>query len=172
MPDPEALQVGEDDLPALRVQAREAYDAAVAGAISRKGVPHDLSAADALVELPLTASERRLLWCGVRLLFSGPAQMTDEVARVVGFSDAADFKASWERLSEAVKEGQPLRPRDWHRVVATTEIGFSSVTVGAAWDWYPVTGINEEAALLLLRAVQSKALATIRESKRFIQQAP
>ena len=143
----------------LRAQARAAYNLAIDAAIARAkaGDARSWVPPDERVSLALNDAERRFLYCGLSHLFGGPAAMTDSLALVIGFNSADHFAAEVRRLWSAIEAGDPLTPADWFRVIATTEIGFASIGLGAAWDWYPVTGIPDEHALLLLRAIQSKA---------------
>jgi hypothetical protein len=117
-------------------------------------------AADDLTSVDLTPEERRVLRFGL-LMWGGPASMTDEIARAIWFDGRKDFNEQRDRLRDAIGEQEALSPRDWHRALAATELGYISWVLGAAGDWPIVSGIEDHAALDHIRAIQKK-LAWVR----------
>jgi hypothetical protein len=108
----------------------------------------------------LSPEEKLVLRHGL-LVWGGPASMTDEIARAIWFSDREDFYAHRDRLRDAIKDDVPLTPRDWHRALAATELGFISKILGAAGDWHIVSGIDDHDVLNHIRSIQAK-LAWVR----------
>ena len=115
-----------------------------------------------VVAIDLTAQERNLLVQGLGH-WGGPAQPTDELARVMGFLGEEDLlRGEGRRLRESVAEGVALTWLDWRRTLLATEIVFASVIVGAGWDWSITTGLSDEETIKLLRAAQEKVLRAVR----------
>lgn len=107
------------------------------------------------VYVDLTADERQVLRFGL-LVWGGPASMTDEIARAIWFAGREDFYMEQDRLVAAIEGEEALTPRDWHRALAAMELGFISAILGAAGDWWVVSGIDEHVALDQIRAIQEK----------------
>jgi hypothetical protein len=118
-------------------------------------------AADELTGVDLTDDERRVLRFGLLMWSGGPAWMTDEIARAIWFDDREDFNEQRDRLWDAIEAQKPLSPRDWHRALAATELGYISWVLGAAGDWPMVSGIEDHTALDHIRPIQKK-LAGVR----------
>jgi hypothetical protein len=66
--------------------------------------------------------------------------MTDEIARLLWFDDREDAYEQLSRIRDAIGEQAPLSPRDWHRALAATELGYISAILGAAGDWSITSG--------------------------------
>jgi hypothetical protein len=113
------------------------------------------------LDVPLTEPERRLLCEGLNQ-WGGPARCTDELAGAMGFVDREDLFERGARLQEAVANGAALSRLDWFRVLAATEICFSSNLFGAGRDWRIVSGLSDEESLPLLRSVQTKLTREVR----------
>jgi hypothetical protein len=87
--------------------------------------------------------------------------MTDEIARAMWFAGREEFSAEQNRLRTAIKKQEPLAARDWHRVLAATELAFISKLLGGGGDWRIVSGIDDHPTLDHIRAIQRK-LAWVR----------
>jgi len=73
----------------------------------------------------LTEQERYLLTRGLRQ-WGGPADATDEVARVIGFTSVDELDEHGARIATALGAGQALTKPDWTAAVVATEIAFVS----------------------------------------------
>ena len=82
--------------------------------------------------------------------------MTDGVAALLGYKDAAAFAQDQDRLVDCASGASPATRADWRRLLTSSELAFASYALGGAWDWDIVTGIDDEASILILRALQSK----------------
>jgi hypothetical protein len=111
---------------------------------------------DEVVAPDLAEAELIFLGCAIRDIWGGPAKMTGEVAALLGYEDAAAFSRDQERLVDCASGGSPASRRDWRRLLLAAELAFASHELGGAWDWDTVTGIDDEAAVLVLRALQAK----------------
>jgi hypothetical protein len=109
----------------------------------------------------LTELERSVLRCGVHQ-WLGPAHCSDEMARVIGFADWADFAAHIRRLLLAIDEREPLSGEDWRRVLISAEMNFSSDIYGCGVEWSTVTGWSDEETVRALRSLQLKLVAVAR----------
>jgi hypothetical protein len=112
------------------------------------------------VPVELTRDERKVLWWGLNQ-WGGPVSMLDSIARMLWFAGRSEFVRERDRLAEAIRREDPLSPRDWHRVLAATELAFSSWTLGAAGNWTAVTGIDDHTTLDHIRSIQLK-VASVR----------
>ncbi len=75
--------------------------------------------------MELTEQERYLLTRGLRQ-WGGPADATDEVARVIGFTSVDELDEHAARIATALGAGQALTKPDWTAAVVATEIAFVS----------------------------------------------
>ncbi|MDA0179816.1 hypothetical protein OJ997_05885 [Solirubrobacter phytolaccae] len=141
---------------------RTAREAAYRGALARvrsRGEAGEVGRRrpeNEVVTPELAQAEVIFLRQAIGCIWGGPAKMTDEVAALLGYEDKAAFNQDQERLEHCVAGALPASRGDWRRVLLAAELAFASYELGGAWDWETVTGINEEAAILVLRAVQSK----------------
>ena len=113
------------------------------------------------VAVDLTIEERALLARGLRE-WDGPTRPTDELARVMGFTDIDDLDERGEHLAAAVERGDALTRGDWARALIATEFAFASDYYGAGWDWSIVAGFGDEETIRRLREVQLKLVGIAR----------
>lgn len=106
-----------------------------------------------LANVDLTDDERRLLLAGL-MEYGGPAAGAGALAPLVGAKDIDAFFQLTDRLSMAVKNGQPLSDLDWARALVLTEICWASDILGAASEFG--TNLSDERALPALRSLQRK----------------
>jgi hypothetical protein len=111
----------------------------------------------ARVAADLTKDERGVLGRGLRE-WGGPAAPTDEIARLIGFSDVRALHDDGRRIADAIYAGEPLAPDDWRRALLATELVFASDVVGSGVDWQSTAGISDEETIRLLRGVQRKLI--------------
>ncbi|WP_455352751.1 hypothetical protein [Streptomyces sp. SYSU K217416] len=114
------------------------------------------SASDLLAQDEIDLLIRALLEWG------GPARCSDGLAVGMGFSGMQDLLDQCRRLRAALKEGIPLPPADWARVLLATEIVFVSDLAGTGFEWSTTTGISDEKAIRLLRGIQRKLGKVVR----------
>jgi hypothetical protein len=107
------------------------------------------------VSVELTPREREVLVRGL-VERTGPARMTEPLARALWFDGLSDFEANLERLRNAIEAGDALPALDWHRALSATEVVFASWVLGAGGDWSIVTGLGDEETLRELRSIQRK----------------
>lgn len=120
-------------------------------------VPLAEASATGTMEVDLTSDERSLITSALAQ-WGGPAQPTQELLVAMGFQDEEDF-ASWRnRVLHTLLNEQALSPFDWRRVLITTEIGYASDYFGIGWEWETCTGIDDEAAIQVLRDIQLKLI--------------
>ena len=117
----------------------------------------------ARVAAELTEDERGVLGKGLGE-WGGPAAPTDEIARLLGFSDVRALRDDGRRIADAISAGEPLDPDDWRRALLATELAFASDVVGSGVDWQSTVGISDEETIRLLRSIQRK-LARIHRSR-------
>jgi hypothetical protein len=110
-------------------------------------------AADELVDVNLSDDERRLLLAGL-MEYGGPAAGAAVLAPLVGAKTVDAFFQLTDRLSLAIKKGQPLSGLDWMRALVLTEICWASDVLGAAVEF--ATNMSDERALPALRSLQHK----------------
>ncbi|SDS42794.1 hypothetical protein SAMN04515669_1075 [Jiangella sp. DSM 45060] len=72
----------------------------------------------------------------------------------MGFRSVAAFGAETRRLLAALRDGRPLPPADWVRLLLSAEIVVMSDVVGAGRDWAIVTGHSDAETLVALRGLQ------------------
>lgn len=146
------------DLERLRGAREAAYREALARAGSRSeaGDVGRHRPDDEIVEPELAEAEVLFLRHAIGGIWGGPAKMTDEVAALLGYSDKASFSQDQERLVQCAEGAVPASREDWRRLLLAGELAFASYGLGGAWDWEIVTGISDEAAILVLRTLQSK----------------
>ena len=113
-----------------------------------------------LLSIDLAEDERQLLVSGLNQ-WGGPARCTEEMAWAMGFDSIKDLLDAADRLIDAVQRQRPMSRFDWTRALIAAEVCFSSVVVGAAWDWSIVTGVSDEDSLALLRRVQTKLINVV-----------
>lgn len=115
------------------------------------------------VDADLTKHERAILACGL-IEWGGPAKPTDEIARVLGFTDVRALHDEGRRIARALRSGEALTPTDWRRALLATELVFASDLVGSGMDWWVTTGFGDEATVRLLRSVQRKLVSIARQT--------
>src|SRR4051812_21684462 len=106
-----------------------------------------------LAGVDLTDDERRLLLAGL-MEYGGPAAGAGALAPLVGAESVDAFFELTDRLSAAIKNGQPLSGLDWARALVLTEICWASDILGAASEF--ATNLSDERALSALRSLQRK----------------
>jgi hypothetical protein len=105
------------------------------------------------VDVDLTDDERRLLLAGL-MEYGGPGAGARVLAPLVGTKNTDAFFQLTDRLSAAIKNGQPLSGLDWARAVLLTEICWASDILGAASEFG--ANLPDERALPALRSLQRK----------------
>ncbi len=110
---------------------------------------------DVELVVDLTAEEREVILDAL-VQWGGPART--ELVIAMGFVDLEDFRTHCQRLMLLVRDGRPVRPWDWKRVLVSTEICFVSDYFGAGWDWETVTGLDDQSTLLATREIQDKVI--------------
>lgn len=129
----------------------------------RKSHPLDQNRSDPgpndLAEYDLTEGERRLLRDGTFHWF-GPAHASEELAKAMGFGSLENLKRDIGILSDAIMSRKALSHRDWTRALLSTEILFSSLVMGAAWDWEIISslGVSDAENLKILRLLQQRLI--------------
>jgi hypothetical protein len=106
-----------------------------------------------LAHVELTDVERRLLLAGL-MEYGGPAAGAGALAPLVGTESVEAFFQLTDRLTAAIKHGEPLSDLDWARALVLTEICWASDILGAASDFG--TNMSDEVALPALRSLQRK----------------
>jgi hypothetical protein len=106
-----------------------------------------------LADVDLTDDERRLLLAGL-MEYGGPAAGAGVLAPLVGAKSVDAFFQLTDRLSAAIKNGQPLSGLDWARALMLTEICWASDILGAASEFD--ANLPDERALPALRSLQRK----------------
>ncbi|HYO02499.1 MAG TPA: hypothetical protein VET27_11735 [Mycobacterium sp.] len=106
-----------------------------------------------LSDVGLTDDERRLLLAGL-MEYGGPAAGASALAPLVGAESVDAFFQLTDRLSAAIKNGQPLSGLDWARALLLTEICWASDILGAATEFG--ANLPDERALPALRSLQRK----------------
>jgi hypothetical protein len=109
--------------------------------------------AGGLVDVDLADDERWLLLAGL-MEYGGPAAGAAVLAPLVGEKSVDAFFQLTDRLSLAIKNGQPLSGLDWTRALVLTEICWASDVLGAGIEF--ATNMSDERALPALRALQHK----------------
>ena len=109
-----------------------------------------------LMEESLTPEEKDVLVAGLGQ-WGGPARMTDEVAKVIGFESTRAFYSDVQRIRRDVEHGD-LSPTDARRALMATEFVFVSDVIGAGVEWETVTGMPDDETLRLLRGLQRKLI--------------
>ena len=112
------------------------------------------------VDIDLTKDERTILEWGL-IEWGGPASPTDEIARLLGFTDVQALHGEGRKIADAVRSGEALTPSDWRRALLSTELVFASDLVGSGSDWSITVGFSDEKTIRLLRSAQRKLLARI-----------
>lgn len=114
-------------------------------------------ASDAVV-VDLTPDEAEVLADGLRQ-WGGPVDASDEVARAIGFDDAATMHRDVVVLAATLAGPRPaLLPGDWCRALAAVEIAFGSDVLGCGREWSTVTGLTDAHTVAVLRGVQRKLI--------------
>jgi hypothetical protein len=111
------------------------------------------------VEIALRNDEYRLLSHGL-FQWNGPASVSDPVALFVSYPSAEAMEKDLPRLSKLLDEGA-MEPRDWWRVLLTTEIAFVSDMYGVGVDWSTVTPFRDDESVEILRSIQRKVAKAI-----------
>ena len=119
---------------------------------------------DSLITIPLAEDELELLRTGLSE-WGGPARCTAALAVAMGFDSVEHLLAEGRRLRYELAAGSRLTREDWIRSVVATEIVFVSDVYGSGSDWHSTTGLSDEATIRLLRVVQAKVAAGIREHR-------
>ncbi len=107
------------------------------------------------VDADLTKEEREILARGL-IDWGGPASPTDEIARLLGFTDMEALFGEGRRIADDLQSGQALTPSDWRRALFATELVFASDLVGSGIDWSGTSGFSDERTIRLLRSIQVK----------------
>ncbi len=107
------------------------------------------------VEVDLTKEERAILKRGL-IDWGGPAAPTDEIARLLGFTDVQALFDEGRRIADDLQSGEALAPTDWRRALLATELVFASDLVGSGTDWSITSGFSDDRTIQLLRNVQRK----------------
>jgi hypothetical protein len=115
------------------------------------------------IGVELSVAERDLLAHGLDH-WGGPADATDELARVMGFDDVQSLYRDGDRIAADLREGAALSAADLARALIATEFVFASDYYGAGWDWSNVTGLGDEQTIRRLRDVQRKLAGIARLS--------
>lgn len=116
-----------------------------------------------LVDVDLTDDERAVLACGLSE-WGGPATPTDEIARLLGFTDVRALRREGGRIARALRSDEGLTAADWRRAVASTELVFASDLVGSGVDWSATTGFDDAETIRLLRSIQCKLVSIVRST--------
>src|SRR4051794_35641159 len=106
-----------------------------------------------LVHVDLSDVESRLLLAGL-MEYGGPAAGAAVLAPLVGAESVDTFFQLTDRLTAAIKHGDPLSDLDWTRALVLTEICWASDILGAASDFG--TNMSDDVALPALRSLQRK----------------
>jgi hypothetical protein len=171
----QSLVVGNESVsvtmhaPELRLHARDAASSVQAEATStrtkrsaRAGeVRDDLDDPDALLDMVLSAEERQLLEAGL-VESGGAARPTHELARALEFKELDHWRTEAQALLAALRARAPLSRKGWLQALLTTEVVFSSATLGAGGDWATVTGLSDASTLQVLRGLQHKLVPQVR----------
>jgi hypothetical protein len=88
---------------------------------------------DVEIAIDLAKDERDVILSGL-MEWGGSARPTEELVIAMGFASLEDFDVQCARLMVLVRDGRPLRPWDWRRVLISTEVCFISDLFGAGWD--------------------------------------
>lgn len=103
--------------------------------------------------MALTSRHRTLLRQGV-IQWGGPAQCTDDIARVLGYPDSVAFFADQSRLLTLLNSSDVIGKTDLRCAILATEIVFVSDIIGAGIEWATVSGFSDEETLQILREAQ------------------
>lgn len=106
-------------------------------------------------DLGMTDEEVGLLRSGLHE-WTGPANLTDDLARALGFASTDDFFHQSQRVRSCLDRGTPMPMDDWRRTLVATEVVFVSDVVGSGTEWETTTGIQDATALRVLRSLQRK----------------
>lgn len=106
----------------------------------------------------LSADEREFLIQGL-VQWGGPATCTDDIARVIGFSGEADFRAGAKRIVGMLREASPMSGEDWTRALVATELVYASDRYGAGVEWETVSGWGDVESIHMLRGLQRRLVA-------------
>jgi hypothetical protein len=121
-----------------------------------------------LIQVDLTPAEQDLLAQGLSQ-WAGPASLTDELARDIGFQSTQDLRRGKGReLRDALRLGKPLTRQDWLRTLLATEIVFVRDVVGAGTDWPFTTGLSDQETITALRAIQKNIGHALRRARPIV----
>lgn len=109
----------------------------------------------------LSADERALLAEGLGH-WGGPADATDDLARVMGFADVESLYRDGARIAADLRGGAAMSAADWARALIATEFVFASDYYGAGCEWPTVSGLGDEETIKRLRGVQRKLIGVAR----------
>lgn len=107
------------------------------------------------IQIELSEPERSILLAGINE-WGGPAALTDELARAIGFVDRDDLFSNTMRLRGLLKAQSPMETWDWVRVLVMTEFVFVSDVFGSGVEWSITTGFQDDETIGLLRTLQRK----------------
>jgi hypothetical protein len=114
-----------------------------------------MTSSSELVAVDLTERERKFIWEALhQWVWSATGKPFPFQA--LGLSDWDEFDELTGRLAHAVTGGESLSDLDWARVLFLTECSWASSLVGAALDFFVVTGFSDTEGLTLLRGLQRK----------------
>ena len=104
-------------------------------------------------DVDVSDEDRRFLAQGLGE-WGGPARLTDDVARVIGFESREALFAAYHEIIEALRSGRSLSRRDWRRSLVATEIAFGSDVYGSGVEWGTTTGYRDGESIVRLRRLQ------------------
>lgn len=90
------------------------------------------------------------------LEWGGPAHVSDELARGMGFAGAEDLLERGRSFRQDLRNNELIRDADWARILLAAEIVFASDLMGSGTDWSTTTGLTDDETVKLLRGVQRK----------------
>lgn len=110
-----------------------------------------------VVSIELSDAESDYLTTGL-VEWGGPVAMTDPLARVIGFDDAAQFYQFAREMVGRVAGARmvSLTRDEWRSVLIASEINFASDVLGTGTEWEDFSAFTEEETLLAMRTLQRK----------------
>ncbi|KTR38245.1 hypothetical protein NS263_13945 [Curtobacterium oceanosedimentum] len=106
-------------------------------------------------DISLTEDEVGLLRSGLNE-WSGSANLADAPAKALGFTSTDDFFEQSRRVDASLDRNGSMPIDDWRRTLLATEVVFASDIIGSGIEWETTTGVQDAAALQLLRSLQRK----------------
>lgn len=90
--------------------------------------------------------------------WGGPAHSTDDLARAIGFADAAGFSTATKALTARLSNAMALQPHEWLQLQLATELVFGSDVFGSGVEWPTTSGLDDAVTVRILRDVQRKLI--------------